>query len=144
MKNPSDQEIAEMRERIKQHNDNWDPDNLPESQEQLIDDLEAAGAPAELITKTATVTRSEGTMTDTPPACTEHTQLYCDDSLRGQHYHDDRTVLAHVYDGLSQLAILTDKGEVERYQEETDFYVSLTPAGECQIEGKCRVQEVSK
>jgi len=62
-------------------------------------------------------------------------ETYADDSGRGQHYPDDRTVLAHVYDGLSLRAILTDAREVERYREETTLTVSLTPAGEVRVDG---------
>jgi len=75
---------------------------------------------------------------DGPTAiCTEHRQMPGDDSSRGEVHPDDRTELAHVYDGLSLRAILYDKREVERYREETAFTVSLTPAGECRIEGRC-------
>lgn len=69
--------------------------------------------------------------------CTEHRQTVGDDSPRGEHYPDDRTELACVYDGLSLRAVVFDEREVERYREETAFTVTLTPAGECRIEGRC-------
>lgn len=61
---------------------------------------------------------------------TEHHQTFGDDSPRGEHYPDDRTTLAYVYDGLSLRAVLYDEREVRRYREETALTVSLTPAGE--------------
>lgn len=72
------------------------------------------------------------------PDCTEHRQTVADDSGRGEKYPDDRTALAFVYDGEALRAVCYDKREVERYREETVFTVSLTPAGECRIEGNCR------
>lgn len=68
--------------------------------------------------------------------CTEHREMVSDDSPRGKHYPDDRTELAHVYDGESLHAILFDEREVERYRE-TTLAVTLTPAGECRINGRC-------
>ncbi len=49
--------------------------------------------------------------------------------MRGELYLDDRTELASVYDGRALVAILFDEGEVERYQNETQYDVQLTPAG---------------
>lgn len=37
---------------------------------------------------------------------------------------------------------LFDEREVRRYREETALTVILTPAGECQIEGRCSTQDV--
>ena len=62
-----------------------------------------------------------------------HRQTYGDDSPRGEHYPDDRTQLAYVYDGLSLKAVLFDEREIKRYREETTFFVSLTPAGEARV-----------
>lgn len=73
--------------------------------------------------------------------CAEHCETVWDDSPRGEKYPDDRTILAFVYDGESLRAMLFDEREVERYRD-TTFTVSLTPAGECRIEGRCRTQEV--
>lgn len=74
-------------------------------------------------------------------SCTKHHERVHDDSPRGEHYPDDRTELAYVYDGLSLRAIVFDEREVQRYREETTFTVKLTPAGECRIEGECRVEQ---
>lgn len=62
-----------------------------------------------------------------------HRQTYGDDSPRGEHYPDDRTRLAYVYDGLTLKAVVFDEREVERYREETTFLVKLTPAGEARV-----------
>lgn len=70
--------------------------------------------------------------------CDRHRETVGDDSPRGDKYNDDRTVFALVYDGLSLRAQLYDEREVERYREETHLDVSLTPAGECRIEGVCK------
>jgi len=69
--------------------------------------------------------------------CTEHREAVGDDSPRGEKYPDDRTELAFVYDGESLRAICFDEREVERYRE-TALTVTLTPAGECRLEGNCR------
>jgi len=63
----------------------------------------------------------------------KYRETYANDSPRGEHYPDDRTRLAYVYDGLSLKAVLFDEREVERYREETTFFVSLTPAGEARV-----------
>jgi len=52
-------------------------------------------------------------------------------------YPDDRTPLAFVYDGLSLRAICFDESELERYRN-TTLTGTLTPAGECRIEGRCK------
>ena len=49
---PTDDEIEQIQEEIRQEQENWDPLDLPESQEQLVKDLKAAGAPDEMISKT--------------------------------------------------------------------------------------------
>lgn len=69
-----------------------------------------------------------------------HRQTYADDSPRGEMYLDDRTVLAHVYDGLSLRAMLFDEREVQRYREETSFYVALSEAGEKRMEESIYVE----
>jgi len=66
---------------------------------------------------------------------TPHRQTYGDDSPRGEHYLDDRTELAYVYDGESLQAILFKRREVRRYRDETTYHVSLTPAGEERLGG---------
>lgn len=48
---PSDEEIDEIQQDIADEQENWDPLDLPESQEQLVQDLKAAGAPDEMISK---------------------------------------------------------------------------------------------
>jgi len=68
--------------------------------------------------------------------CQIHSQTQGDDSPRGDAHLDDRTPLAHVYDGLSLRAIVFDEREVERYRD-TALTVSLTPAGECRVDGEC-------
>lgn len=73
-------------------------------------------------------------------ACAIHRQTYRDDSPRGKAHPDDRTPLAHVYDGLSLRAVVFDVREVERYREDTALTVSLTSAGECRIDGQCPIQ----
>jgi hypothetical protein len=70
--------------------------------------------------------------------CTEHRQTTRDDSPRREMHPDDRTPLANVYDGLSLRAIVFDEREVERYRDETTLTVTLTPAGECRVDGDCR------
>lgn len=49
---PTEEEINEAMRDIEAQNENWDPLDLPESQEQLVKDLHAAGAPKEMISKT--------------------------------------------------------------------------------------------
>lgn len=48
---PSEEEIEEIQENIKRKQEEWDPLDLPESQEQLIRDLDAAGAPKDMISR---------------------------------------------------------------------------------------------
>lgn len=50
---PSQDEIEEIRAEIEAEQENWDPLDLPESQEQLVKDLKAAGGPDEMISKVA-------------------------------------------------------------------------------------------
>lgn len=59
-----------------------------------------------------------------------HRQTVHDEIPRGEHYLDDRTELAYVYDGESLQAILFKEREVERYESETNHTVVRTPAGE--------------
>jgi len=47
---PTPEEIEQAREQIKQEQDNWNPLDLPESQEQLIKDIRAAGGPDDMVT----------------------------------------------------------------------------------------------
>lgn len=77
-----------------------------------------------------------------PPAtfCERHHESVGDDSGRGERYSDDRTKLAYVYDGESLRAVCFDEREVERYREETILTVTLTPAGECRVDGDCPTQ----
>jgi hypothetical protein len=70
------------------------------------------------------------------PDCTEHRETVADDSPRGVKYPDDRTPLAFVYDGESLRAVCYDEQEVWRYKD-TPLTVSLTPAGECRVDGNC-------
>lgn len=49
---PTEDEIDEWMREIEEQKENWDPLDLPESQEQLVKDLKAAGAPDEMISKT--------------------------------------------------------------------------------------------
>jgi len=48
---PTDEEIAEIQDEIKQKQENWDPLDLPESQERLIRDIRAAGGPDEMVSR---------------------------------------------------------------------------------------------
>jgi hypothetical protein len=86
----------------------------------------------------------DGSENQTERFCTEHRQTVGDDSARGEHYNDDRTRLAYVYSGLALRAVLFDRREVKRYREETGLTVSLTPAGECRLEGDCQEQPEAK
>jgi protein subunit release factor A len=49
---PTEDEIEEMRAKIEQQKENWDPLDLPESQAQLVMDIRAAGGPDEMVTRT--------------------------------------------------------------------------------------------
>jgi len=49
---PTQEEIEEWQREIQEEQSEWDPLNLPESQEQLVKDLKAAGAPDDMISKT--------------------------------------------------------------------------------------------
>jgi hypothetical protein len=49
---PTQDEIDEWIAEIENQQANWDPLDLPESQEQLVKDLKAAGAPKDMISKT--------------------------------------------------------------------------------------------
>ncbi len=71
-------------------------------------------------------------------ACPIHRQQYGDDSERGVVHPDDRTPLAYIYDGESLRATVFDEREVERYRDAA-LTVSLTPAGECRVDGECSV-----
>jgi len=48
---PSEEEIERIREEVKQEQENWDPLDLPESQEQLVKDIKAAGGPDDMISR---------------------------------------------------------------------------------------------
>jgi len=48
---PTDEEIKEIQEEIAQEKEDWNPLDLPESQEQLIRDIRAAGGPDEMVTR---------------------------------------------------------------------------------------------
>lgn len=48
---PTKDEIDEIQREIKEEQDEWDPLDLPESQEQLVKDLKSAGAPDDMISK---------------------------------------------------------------------------------------------
>lgn len=50
---PTEEEIDELMAEIEERKEQWDPLDLPESQAQLVRDLNAAGAPDSLISKTA-------------------------------------------------------------------------------------------
>lgn len=51
-KPPTEEEMEEIQQEIEQEKEKWDPLDLPESQEQLVKDLKAAGAPDEMVSKT--------------------------------------------------------------------------------------------
>jgi len=48
---PSEDEIEEIQNEIQEEQANWDPLDLPESQERLIKDIRAAGGPDEMVTR---------------------------------------------------------------------------------------------
>jgi len=48
---PTEEELQEIREDVEREHEEWDPLDLPESQEQLARDLKSAGAPDELISR---------------------------------------------------------------------------------------------
>lgn len=48
---PDADELREIRAEIEREQEEWDPLNLPESQEQLIKDIRAAGGPGEMVSK---------------------------------------------------------------------------------------------
>lgn len=50
---PTDEEVAEIQAEIEQERQEWDPHDLPESQEQLAKDIRAAGGPDWMIEKVA-------------------------------------------------------------------------------------------
>lgn len=50
-KMPTEEEIAKIQEEIKQEQEEWDPLDLPESQEHLIKDIRDAGGPDEMVTR---------------------------------------------------------------------------------------------
>jgi hypothetical protein len=49
---PSQDEIEQWQDEIEQQQEDWNPLDLPESQEQLVKDIKAAGGPDEMISKT--------------------------------------------------------------------------------------------
>jgi len=49
---PTQEEIDAWQREIQEEQSEWDPLDLPESQEQLVKDLKAAGAPKDMISKT--------------------------------------------------------------------------------------------
>jgi len=48
---PTEEEVEQIREEIEREQEEWDPLDLPESQAQLVKDLQAAGAPDDLISR---------------------------------------------------------------------------------------------
>jgi len=48
---PTEEEIKKWQEEAEQQKENWDPLDLPESQVQLVKDLQAAGAPQDMISR---------------------------------------------------------------------------------------------
>jgi len=48
---PTEDEVEEIQREIAEEQDEWDPLDLPASQEQLVKDLKAAGAPDEMVSK---------------------------------------------------------------------------------------------
>jgi len=49
---PTEAEIEEIQREIEREQEEWDPLDLPESQGQLVKDLQAAGAPDDMISRT--------------------------------------------------------------------------------------------
>lgn len=60
-------------------------------------------------------------------------ETFDDESPRGEQYTDDRTALAHAYEGDELLAIAYKQKVVEEWLSGAWFEVSLTPAGEERI-----------
>jgi len=48
---PTEEEIEQIHKDIEQAREGWDPLDLPESQAQLVKDLQAAGAPDDMISR---------------------------------------------------------------------------------------------
>jgi len=48
---PSEDELEEIREEIEQEREDWNPLDLPESQEKLAKDIRDAGGPDEMISR---------------------------------------------------------------------------------------------
>jgi hypothetical protein len=48
---PDDEEIEQIRRDVEKKQEEWDPLDLPDSQEQLIKDIRAAGGPDEMVSK---------------------------------------------------------------------------------------------
>jgi len=48
---PNAEELREIREDIEREQEEWDPLDLPASQEQLVKDIRAAGGPDEMVSK---------------------------------------------------------------------------------------------
>ena len=49
---PTEEELEEILEGIEREKEEWDPHDLPESQAQLVRDLDAAGAPEVMVVRT--------------------------------------------------------------------------------------------
>jgi len=49
---PTEKEIAEIQAEVEKQQEEWDPLDLPESQEQLILDIRAAGGPDDMVSRT--------------------------------------------------------------------------------------------
>jgi len=48
---PTPEELAKIREEIEQEQKEWNPLDLPESQEQLVKDIRAAGGPDDMVSR---------------------------------------------------------------------------------------------
>jgi len=48
---PTEEEINDIQEEVAREQEEWDPLDLPESQAQLVKDLQAAGAPDDMISR---------------------------------------------------------------------------------------------
>lgn len=48
---PTPEEVERIQDEIEDEQENWDPLDLPESQEQLVKDIKAAGGPDDMISR---------------------------------------------------------------------------------------------
>lgn len=48
---PTEEEIEQIQQEVREEQENWDPLDLPESQAQLVKDLRDSGAPKDLISR---------------------------------------------------------------------------------------------